>query len=231
MDFVFPPGPVVALPVRASNAWFPVHRVYCVGRNYAEHAKEMGENTRAAPFFFMKPADAVLPVLDGRIREMPYPSMTTDLQHEVELVIALSRGGRDISKEEASKHIYGYAVGVDMTRRDLQAEAKRLGRPWCTSKGFDYSAPISAINPATTLLEQGSIYLKVNGLLRQEGDIQQMIWSIAETIQHLSLYFELQAGDLIFTGTPAGVATVNKGDLLEAGIAGVGELKIKLSEV
>jgi fumarylpyruvate hydrolase len=230
MHFVFPPKPIAAVPVVGSDQLFPVHRIYCVGRNYAEHAKEMGSSGREAPFFFMKPADAVLPVAQGSIGEMPYPSKTQDLHHEIELVVALSSGGKNIPAAEAVKHIWGYAVGLDMTRRDLQGEAKKLGRPWCTGKGFDYSAPISAIQPAGShgLIEQGDIHLNVNGTLRQQGDISQMIWNIAETIEELSAYFELQAGDLIFTGTPAGVAAVSKGDLLEGSVAGVGELRVRL---
>lgn len=230
MHFIFPPKPAAAVPVAGSDQLFPVHRIYCVGRNYAEHAKEMGSSGREAPFFFMKPADAVLPVAHGSIGEMPYPSMTQDLHHEIELVVALSTGGKNIPAAEAVKHIWGYAVGLDMTRRDLQGEAKKLGRPWCTGKGFDHSAPISPIHPigATGVIEQGDIHLDVNGALRQKGDINQMIWNIAETIEQLSAYFELQAGDLIFTGTPAGVAAVGKGDLLEGSVAGVGDLRVRL---
>ena len=230
MHFVFPPKPVVAVPVAGCDQLFPVHRIYCVGRNYAEHAKEMGGSGREAPFFFMKPADAVLPVARGNIGEMPYPPMTKDLHHEIELVVALASGGKNIPAAEAVKHIWGYAVGLDMTRRDLQGEAKKLGRPWSTSKGFDFSAPISSIHPlgVAGIIEQCDIYLNVNGVLRQQGNIDQMIWGIADTIAQLSAYFELQAGDLIFTGTPAGVAAVDKGDLLEGAIAGVGDLRVRL---
>jgi fumarylpyruvate hydrolase len=178
----------------------------------------------------MKPADAILPVAHGTIGEMPYPSLTKDLHHEIELVVALGSGGKNIPAAEAVKHIYGYAVGLDMTRRDLQAEAKKLGRPWCTSKGFDYSAPISPIHPfsITGPIEHGSISLGVNGQPRQQGDINQMIWNIAETIEQLSAYYELRAGDLIFTGTPAGVAAVVKGDLLEGNVEGVGDVRVRL---
>ena len=205
-------------------------KIICIGRNYAEHAIEMGDSGREAPFFFMKPADAVLPVAQGSVGEMAYPTMTKDLHHEIELVVALASGGKNISAAEAVKHIYGYAVGLDMTRRDLQAEAKKLGRPWCTSKGFDQSAPISAIRPisVTGPIERGPIQLNVNGQLRQQGDINQLIWSIAETIEQLSNFYELHAGDLIFTGTPAGVAAVVKGDLLEGSVEGVGDLRLRL---
>ncbi|MEB0012671.1 fumarylacetoacetate hydrolase family protein [Glaciimonas sp. Gout2] len=229
MEFVFSPQQAV-VPVEGSGELFPVHRIYCVGRNYAEHAIEMGDSGREAPFFFMKPADAVLPVAQGSVGEMAYPTMTKDLHHEIELVVALASGGKNISAAEAVKHIYGYAVGLDMTRRDLQAEAKKLGRPWCTSKGFDQSAPISAIRPisVTGPIERGPIQLNVNGQLRQQGDINQLIWSIAETIEQLSNFYELHAGDLIFTGTPAGVAAVVKGDLLEGSVEGVGDLRLRL---
>ena len=229
MEFVFSPQQAV-VPVEGSSELFPVHRIYCVGRNYAEHAKEMGDSGREAPFFFMKPADAVLPVAHGSVGEMPYPTMTKDLHHEIELVVALASGGKNIPAADAVKHIYGYAVGLDMTRRDLQAEAKKLGRPWCTSKGFDQSAPISAIRPisVTGPIEHGPIQLNVNGQLRQQGDINQLIWSIAETIEQLSNFYELHAGDLIFTGTPAGVAAVVKGDLLEGSVEGVGDLRLRL---
>ncbi|MDP5008812.1 MAG: fumarylacetoacetate hydrolase family protein [Glaciimonas sp.] len=227
MQFAFPLQQSV-VPIDGRAEFFPVHRIYCVGQNYAEHAKEMGQTERQAPFFFMKPADAVLPVAHGSIGDMPYPSRTENLHHEVELVVALSSGGKNISAVDAEKHIFGYAVGLDMTRRDLQAAAKKTGRPWDTAKGFDDSAPISPIYPATNLMTQGSMQLTVNGQARQQGDIEQMIWNIAETIEHLSSYYELRAGDLIFTGTPAGVGAVVKGDLLEANIDGVGALRVRL---
>ncbi len=227
MQFVFPPQQAV-VPIDGSEALFPVHRIYCVGRNYAEHAKEMGHSEREAPFFFMKPADAVLPVADDSVGEMPYPSRTQDLHHEIELVVALKSGGKNILAADAVKHIFGYAVGLDMTRRDLQGEAKKQGRPWSTGKGFDYSAPISSIHPSSDLKTSGSIQLAVNGQARQQGDIAQLIWTIAETIENLSTYFELRAGDLIFTGTPAGVAAVVKGDVLEGSVEGVGGLTVRL---
>lgn len=230
MQFAFPPQAAAAVPVAGRNEFFPVHRIYCVGRNYVEHAKEMGHSGREAPFFFMKPADAVLPVPHGSVGEMPYPSMTNDLHHEIELVVAIGKGGKDIAAADAMRHIWGYAVGLDMTRRDLQGEAKKLGRPWCTAKGFDYSAPIAPIHPIaeTGPVDRGAIHLNVNGAPRQKSDIDKLIWNVAETIEHLSKYYALQPGDLIFTGTPEGVAAVKRGDLLEGGIDGLGELRVKL---
>jgi fumarylpyruvate hydrolase len=230
MQFAIPPSPVAAVPVVGANQLFPVHRIYCVGRNYAEHAKEMGGTGREAPFFFMKPADAVLPVADGTIGEMPYPVMTSDLHHEIELVVAIGKGGKNIAAADAQQHVWGYAVGLDMTRRDLQGEAKKLGRPWCTGKGFDYSAPIASIHPVTETgwIAGGAIHLNVNGASRQKSTIGKMIWNVSETIEHLSQYYMLQPGDLIFTGTPEGVAAVKPGDLLEGAIDGLGELRLKI---
>jgi fumarylpyruvate hydrolase len=229
MPLVFPLQ-TAAVPVANSNDLFPVHRIYCVGRNYVEHAKEMGATGREAPFFFMKPADAVLPVAHGTVGEMPYPSMTADLHHEIELVVAIGKGGKNIAAADALSHVWGYAVGLDMTRRDLQGEAKKLGRPWCTGKGFDLSAPIAPIHPIaeTGPIEGGEIRLNVNGAPRQKSTVDKLIWNVAETIEHLSKYFALQPGDLIFTGTPEGVAAVKQGDLLEGAIDGVGELKLKI---
>lgn len=230
MQFTFPPHTSAVVTVAGRDELFPVHRIYCVGRNYVEHAKEMGGTGREAPFFFMKPADAVLLVPHGSIGEMPYPPMTNDLHHEIELVVAIGKAGKNIATPEALQYIWGYAVGLDMTRRDLQGEAKKLGRPWCTGKGFDYSAPIAPIHPVTKtgLITQGAIYLNVNGVSRQHSNIDKLIWDVAETIEHLSKYYELQPGDLIFTGTPAGVDAVSKGDLLEGGIDGLGELRVKV---
>jgi fumarylpyruvate hydrolase len=230
MQFVIPPAAIAAVPVADSTQAFPVHRIYCVGRNYVEHAKEMGGTGREAPFFFMKPADAVLPVASGSVGEMPYPPMTADLQHEIELVVAIGRDGSDIEVADALAHIWGYAVGLDMTRRDLQGEAKKLGRPWSTGKGFDHSAPIGPIYPVAgyDLKPDAAIYLNVNGEPRQQGNIGQLIWSVTETISTLSKYFALRAGDLIFTGTPAGVAAVKQGDLLEGGIDGLGALRVQI---
>ena len=230
MAYTFTPPAQVAVPVAGSNELFPVHRVYCVGRNYVEHAKEMGHSGREAPFFFLKPADALLVVPAGATGEMPYPAMTSDLHHEIELVVAIGKGGRDIAAADAASHIWGYAVGLDMTRRDLQGEAKKLGRPWDTGKGFDHSAPIAPLHPVseTGLLEKGNIRLTVNGAPRQNSDISKLIWNVAETIEHLSRYFELKPGDLIFSGTPEGVAAVQKGDLLEGAVDGLTDLRVKV---
>ncbi len=230
MSYVFAAAAQAVVPVAGSADLLPVHRIYCVGRNYAEHAREMGFSGREPPFFFAKPADAILPVADG-VGTMPYPPETSDLHHEIELVVAIGRGGRRIAAADAAAHIWGYAVGLDMTRRDLQGEAKKLGRPWDTGKGFDFSAPVSAVRPigATGEITRGRIWLDVNGAPRQEGDVAQMIWSVGETIAHLSRYFELVPGDLVFTGTPQGVAAVAPGDLLEGGVEGVGTLRVRIA--
>jgi fumarylpyruvate hydrolase len=234
MSYVFQPLPPVAIPVAGSDARFPVRRVYCVGQNYADHKVEMGGDLREPPFFFSKPADALVAaggVSDvSDVAEVDYPPQTANLQHEVELVVALSGGGSDIAVDAAPACVYAYAVGLDLTRRDLQAAAKEKRQPWEMGKGFDQSAPIGALVPAAHCGHpaQGAIWLAVNGQKRQDGDLAQMIWKSAEIIANLSRYVELKAGDLIFTGTPAGVSTVVRGDLLEAGIAGVGELAIRL---
>lgn len=208
-----------------------MRRIYCVGRNYAEHAKEMGFSGREPPFFFMKPADAVLPVDDGDSGTMTYPPLTADLHHEVELVVAIGSGGSRIPAHDAAAHIWGYAVGLDMTRRDLQAEMKKQGRPWSIAKGFDQSAPIGALTPIARCgaLRSGSISLTVNGAVRQQGDLSDMIWSIDETIEHLSNAWTLQPGDLIFTGTPSGVAAVVRGDRLEARVEGLAPLRLTVA--
>ena len=230
MSYVFDPPAVVAIPVSGSQARFPVHRIYCVGRNYVEHAKEMGFTGREPPFFFMKPADAVVFVPEGATGEMPYPPATADLHHEIELVVAIGKGGRDIRAADAARHIFGYAIGLDMTRRDLQGEAKKQGRPWDVGKGFDHSAPIGPIRPAAQAgdVARAAIALSVNGQVRQSSDVSKLIWNIGETIEHLSRLWELQAGDLIFSGTPEGVGAVKAGDLLEGSVAGVGTLKIRI---
>ena len=223
--YVLTPQPRPALPVKGSPKFFPVHRIYCVGRNYAEHAKEMGHDpNREAPFFFQKNADSL--VMDGET--FPYPSKSKDVHHEIELVVALGSGGRDIAVKDALAHVYGYAVGLDMTRRDLQGEAKKLGRPWEVGKAFDAAAPCSAIVRAGDIAHpvKGAISLAVNGTPRQQGDLAEMIWSVPEIIAQLSGLFELKAGDLIYTGTPAGVGPVQRGDKLHGVIAGVGELKV-----
>ena len=215
-----------ALPVAGSDALFPVHRLYCVGRNYAAHAREMGNDEREPPFFFAKPADAL--VLDGR--DAPFPPATKNLHHEVELVVALKSGGRDIPVEKALDCVFGYGVGIDLTRRDLQDVAKKMGRPWDMAKGFDASAPCSALRPAAEAArpDDARILLKVNGEIRQDGNVRDMIWNVPETIAYLSGLVELKPGDLIFTGTPEGVAAVQKGDLLEASVEGVGSLRVRL---
>ncbi|HEX8962496.1 MAG TPA: fumarylacetoacetate hydrolase family protein [Rhodocyclaceae bacterium] len=225
----FPLAPPL-LPIAGRNAGFPVRRIYCVARNYAEHAREMGATGREAPFFFMKPADAVLPVPAGTTGRMAYPPKTADLHHEIELVVAIGRGGRDISPADAPSHIFGYAVGLDMTRRDLQAELKKQGRPWDVAKGFDQSAPIGPIHPVAAVGHpaRGAIRLEVNGARRQRGDLSDMIWSVPEVVAILSEYFELAPGDLIFTGTPAGVGAVQRGDRLSGSVAGVGELSLAI---
>jgi fumarylpyruvate hydrolase len=229
MQYVFPPQ-VVALPVVGSDQLFPARRIYCVGRNYVEHAIEMGHTGREAPFFFMKPTDALLIINDGQTGEMPYPSETNDLHHEMEMVVAIGKGGRNIAVEDAASHIWGYALGLDMTRRDLQAEAKKLSRPWDLGKAFDASAPIGPLHRVqdTGIITEGSIALTVNGQPRQKSDVKKLIWSVDEMIAHLSRYFELQPGDLIFSGTPEGVAAVKKGDLMVGSVDKLGELKVRI---
>ena len=226
MNYIFPPAPHIVIPVAGSEAVFPVRRVYCVGQNYSAHVVEMGNDTRQPPFFFGKPVDALVP--GGG--EVAYPPMTEKLQHEVELVVALRAGGSNIPVEQALDCVFGYAVGFDMTRRDLQAQAKEKGQPWDMGKGLDQGGPISAILPLADAghPEHGAIWLKVNGELKQTGDLSEMTWKVAEVISRLSEYVRLAPGDLVFTGTPAGVSTVVRGDVLEGGIDGVGELAIKL---
>ena len=230
MSTVFPPAPVATVPVVGRSERFPVHRIYCVGRNYEEHAKEMGFTGREPPFFFMKPADAVLPVEAGQTGQMPYPSLTGNLHHEIELVVAIGKGGRAIAAANALEHVFGYAVGLDMTRRDLQNDMKKQGRPWCIGKGFDHSAPIGPITPVAQAgdVAQAAIWLQVNGADRQRSTVAQLIWNIAETIEHLSAAWELQPGDLIYTGTPEGVGAVVRGDVLEGGVDGLGTLRVQV---
>ena len=226
MNYAFAPAPIVSIPAMSSNP-FPVRRIYCVGQNYAAHAQEMGADTqRQTPFFFMKPAQAILP----NHSVMPYPPATGDLQYEVELVVALSIGGSNIPLEKANDYIFGYAVGLDMTQRDIQRAAREQGRPWDMGKGFDHSAPCSAITPEfyTGVISKGKIELKLNGEVRQSSDVGEMIWKIPEIIRHLSQLVELCPGDLIFTGTPAGVGTVVKGDVIEASVAGLEPLIITI---
>ncbi len=230
MSYVITAPAAVSVPVVGSSARFPVNRIYCVGRNYAEHAKEMGFTGREAPFFFLKPADTCLVVNAGETGAMPYPSLTKDLHHEIELVVAIGTGGKDIKAVDAKKHIYGYAVGLDMTRRDLQGEMKKQGRPWCIGKGFDHSAPIGPITPASQAgtVEHAEIYLQVNGKDRQRSNVSKLIWNIGEIIEHVSTAWELQPGDLIYTGTPEGVAAVVAGDTLVGGVAGLEPLSVKI---
>ena len=224
MTFVIPPTPQPAVEVIGTDARFPVHRVYCVGRNYAAHAREMGmDPEREPPFFFSKPADAV--VANGT--PVPYPPRTANLHHEIELVVAIGTGGRDIPLASALAHVFGYAVGNDLTRRDLQFAAREQGRPWDVSKGFDCSAPVSAIRPVATSghVEGGAIWLEVNGETRQRASLSEMIWSVPEIVAELSTYFELRPGDLVFTGTPEGVGPVRRGDSLVGGIDGLETLR------
>ena len=226
MDYVFSPAPVAAVPVVGGDTLFPVRRVYCVGQNYAEHVAEMGNDLRQPPFFFAKPNDALVP--GGG--DVAYPPQTVNLQHEVELVVALGQGGNAIPVERALDCVFGYAVGFDLTRRDLQLRAKAQGQPWEMGKGLDQGAPVSAIVPVSVAGHpaSGAIWLKVNGELKQSGDLAQMSWKVAEIIANLSSYVVLKPGDLIFTGTPAGVSTVQRGDVLQGGIDGVGELAVRL---
>lgn len=225
-EFVFAPPATVAVPV-ADGRLFPVRRVFCVGRNYAAHAREMGNDpTREPPFFFSKPADAL--VTDGK--DTPYPSQTENLHHEIELVVAIGSAGHDISAANALSHVFGYAVGLDLTRRDLQDEAKAMRRPWDMSKGFDASAPISVIVPASQVghPSSGAITLKINGKDRQSGDLSDQIWAVQDIIAALSRFVGLEPGDLIFTGTPEGVGAIFVGDELEGEIDGIGKLHTRI---
>ena len=225
MSYAIPVPAMTTLPVDGATTVFPVLRVFCVGRNYAEHAMEMGHDPdREPPFFFMKPAVAVVP--SGST--LPFPSATGDLHHEIELVVAIGSGGERIAADDALAHVFGYAVGLDMTRRDLQDQAKQARRPWDMAKGFDRSAPISAVRPAAVIGHptDGAIWLRINGELRQEGDLAQQIWKVPETIAYLSTLLELRPGDLIMTGTPKGVGRVERGDRLEGHIDGVGDLAV-----
>ena len=229
--FVFAPAATVSVPVVGQSARFPVHRIYCVGRNYAEHAKEMGFTGREAPFFFMKPADAVVAPTGDAPVQMPYPSLTSNLHHEIELVVAIGTGGKNIKAADAFQHINGYAVGLDMTRRDLQNDMKKQGRPWCIGKAFDQSAPIGPITPVAQAgdVTQADIWVQVNGADRQRSNVAKLIWNIAETIEHLSAAWELQAGDLIYTGTPEGVAAVKPGDVMEGGVGGLTPIRVAVA--
>ena len=227
-DTVIPAPKLVTLPVAGTDSVFPVRRVYCVGRNYADHAIEMGHDpSREPPFFFQKNADNLLPAgLD-----FPYPSLSSNVHYEVEFVVALKHGGANIAVEDALDCVWGYAVGIDMTRRDVQDVAKKMSRPWEAAKAFEASAPVSALVPATDAghLDQGAIWLDVNGTRRQSGDLNQMIWKVPEIIAELSKLFVLAPGDVIMTGTPAGVGAVVAGDVMECGVDGIGTLTVKVA--
>lgn len=229
--YVFPPPAPVSLAISGSQARFPVHRVYCVGRNYEEHAKEMGFTGREPPFFFLKPADAVVPVDAAAEAVVPYPPLTHNLHHEIELVVAIGVGGKAIRAQDALQHVFGYAVGLDMTRRDLQNDMKKQGRPWCIGKAFDASAPTGPITKAANVpgIHSAPISLTVNGTVRQQSHIHRLIWNVAETIEHLSAAWTLQPGDLIFTGTPEGVGAVEVGDVLQGDIEGLEGVRIRLA--
>jgi len=232
MTFVFPPAPAVAVPVVGSEQQFAVRRIYCVGRNYEAHAREMGHDPdREPPFFFCKPADAVVYAATGETADFPYPPQSQDVHYEMEMVVAIGKQGKDISVENALDHVYGYALGLDMTRRDLQAQMKKMGRPWDIAKGFDHSAPLGPIYPVSAVghPSEGAIWLKVNGVDRQRSDVSQLIWSVPETIAYLSTLFELFPGDLIYSGTPDGVGPIVRGDLMVGGVQGLGEITVKVS--
>jgi fumarylpyruvate hydrolase len=225
MNYAVDFRPAPTLPVTESNQVFPVGRIYCVGRNYAEHAREMGHDPeREPPFFFMKPADAI--VANGAT--IPYPQVTKDLHHEIEMIVAIGKEGADIPVDRALEHVFGYGVGLDMTRRDIQGEAKKMGRPWEMGKAFDNSAPCTALKTAAMIghPSKGAIWLKVNGKVTQKGDLSELIWNVPETIAYLSRLVTLRSGDLIMSGTPAGVGPVKAGDTLEGHVDGVGDLKV-----
>jgi fumarylpyruvate hydrolase len=230
-SYVIAPPPTVSVPVVGRAERFPVHRIYCVGRNYEEHAKEMGFTGREPPFFFLKPADAIVVADAGQTASVPYPSLTKNLHHEIELVAAIGTGGKNIKAADAIQHVFGYAVGLDMTRRDLQGEMKKQGRPWCIGKAYDHSAPIGPITPADQAgdVANAAIWLQVNGADRQRSNVAKLIWNLAETIEHLSAAWELQPGDLIYTGTPEGVNAVVSGDTLSGGVDGLVPITVKIA--
>jgi fumarylpyruvate hydrolase len=231
MTLLFPASPTVTVPILGEAAQMPIHRIYCVGRNYEDHAKEMGFTGREPPFFFMKPADALVVVPEGTTGDMPYPSLTANLHHEIELVVAIGKAGKNIKAADAMQHIYGYAVGLDMTRRDLQIKMREQGRPWEIGKAFDYSAPIGMLHPKSETGEMNSaeISLTVNGEVKQKSDISHLIWSVNETIAKISTLFELHAGDLIFSGTPDGVGAVKPGDTMHGFIQGLSSISVKVT--
>lgn len=231
MAFVFTPEAPVAVPVAGSDAQFAVRRVYCVGRNYAAHAREMGfDPDREPPFFFCKPTDAVVPVAYGETLELTYPSQTQNYHYEAELVAVIGKSGAGIEVEQALDHVWGYAVGVDMTRRDLQMKMREMGRPWEIGKAFDRSAPMGPIHPASAVghIQNAGLWLTVNGETRQKSDVSHLIWSVAETVAYLSKFFRLEPGDVIFTGTPEGVGAVKAGDQMKVGIEHLGELTVRI---
>jgi len=225
--WAFEPAAIPSLPIRGSDALFPVRRIYCIGRNFAAHAIEMGHDPdREPPFFFMKAANSIVP--NGAT--IAYPVKTKDVHHEIEMVVALGKGGRNIPVEKALDHVWGYGVGLDMTRRDIQGEAKKLGRPWEMGKSFDESAPVTALKPASQIGHpaKGAIWLKVNGQVKQSSDLKNMIWSVAEQVSRLSQAFELQPGDIIYSGTPENVGPVVKGDVLECHIDGLPGMAVRV---
>ncbi len=227
-DYVVPPAKRVTVPVIGTDSVFPVRRIYCVGRNYAAHVKEMGGDERDPPFFFQKPADAI--VQNGSV--VPYPTLTEDLQFEIELVLAIGTGGRNIPIDGAAKHVFGLATGIDLTRRDVQIKARKTGRPWGIGKAFDHSAPITAITPlgGDPLPVSGDISLDVNAETKQKGDLSELIWNCAEVVSVLSTHYELVAGDLIYTGTPSGVGPVTPGDRIVGRVQNLPELEITIGE-
>ena len=234
MPYVFPPSPTVGLPVVGSDALFPVRRVYCVGRNYAAHAREMGfDPVREPPFFFCKPNDdaSVVSVAEGATATLPYPPLTKNYHHEAELVVAIGKGGRDIAQADAASHVFGYAAGLDMTRRDLQIAAREQGRPWEVGKAFDFSAPVAPIvrQADAPCIDSAGIVLEVDGTVRQQATIAHLIWSVDEVIANLSSLFTLQPGDLIFTGTPEGVGAVQRGQALVVRIDGLPSLSVRIA--
>ena len=226
MSFVIPAPPPASVEITGTDDRFPVRRIYCIGRNYLAHRKEMGHDDRKPPFYFQKPADALLET-GG---EFPYPSQSENVHFEIELVVAIAKGGVNISIEDALDHVYGYGLGIDMTRRDIQSKAKQDGKPWESAKSFDHSAPISPIRPASEIghPDSGRIWLAVNGEVRQDSDLNLQIWNVQEGISHLSKLYQVAPGDLIYTGTPDGVGPINPGDLITAGIDDIGELEIKV---
>jgi fumarylpyruvate hydrolase len=230
MTYTFEPEATVAVPVVGSDASFPVRRVYCVGRNYAAHAREMGFSDREPPFFFCKPDNAIVVVPEGQTVDVHYPPATTNLHHEIELVVAIGEAGHDIPVEEADRHVFGYAVGIDMTRRDLQFAMRDKGRPWELGKAFDESAPLAPLRPVAVFGHPANqaIWLTVDGFDRQRSTLKELIWSVPEIIANLSTFFTLKPGDLIYTGTPEGVGPVTRGQTLRGGIDGLGELKVTL---